>query len=134
MLIPIFSPGLRKLSGEETLAYARIRAIDNDFKRTNRQRTVLNAIFNQMKGLSITELYKLVEKSLPLVTTDMTDSEILSYILDLAPIMSQLDVVSQRIPMDGGYAFASIDRKSVLYLNSQNLEKNKQLLLETIGG
>lgn len=127
------SKGINHLSGEQALHYARIRAIDNDFKRTNRQRTVLNALFNQMKDLSMKELYKFVESVLPLVTTDMSDSEILGYVLEIAPILSGLEVTSQRIPMDGAYAFASIDRKSVLYLNPDNLEKNKQLLIDTIG-
>jgi len=127
------SKGANHLTGAQALQYARIRAIDNDFKRTNRQRTVLNALFSQVKNLSVSELYKFVEGVLPFVTTDMTDGEILGYVLEIAPILSDLQLVSQRIPMDGAYAFASIDKKSVLYLNPENLEKNKQLLIDTIG-
>jgi len=127
------SAGINHLNGKQTLEYARIRAIDNDFNRTSRQRKVLNLVFEKMKGLSVTELYKFAENILPLITTDMTDGEILKYVLEIAPVISGLTVVSQRIPMDGAYADAYIDQKCVLYISQENFEKNKQLLQSSIG-
>lgn len=127
------SKGVNTLNGEQALAYARIRYIDSDFNRTNRQRTVLNAVFEQLKDKSATELYNLALKILPLVTTDMKDSEIVELIYDMATILPEMTVVSQRIPIDDSYSFASIDGKSVLLLSPENLEKNKNFIKRTLG-
>lgn len=127
------SKGVNKLNGEQALAYARIRYIDSDFNRTNRQRTVLNAVFEQLKNKSATELYNLALKILPMVTTDMKDSEIVELIYDMATILPEMTVASQRIPIDDSYSFASIDGKSVLLLSPENLEKNKNFIKRTIG-
>lgn len=125
--------GKNHLNGEQALAYSRIRYLDNDFGRTSRQRTVLTALINKAKTLSVTELVNLAYGLMPMVSTDMTDSEIISRIMELASILPELQIVSQYIPAEGAYSFAWIDEKSVIYLNSENLEKNIQILKDTIG-
>ena len=45
--------GLNHLNGAEALMYARARKIDNDFGRTERQRKVLSAMYEQAKNLSV---------------------------------------------------------------------------------
>lgn len=125
--------GVNTLNGKQALAYSRIRYIDSDFNRTNRQRTVLNAVFEQLKHKSATELYNLALEILPLVTTDMEDSQIVELIYDMATILPELTVVSQRVPIDDAYSFASIDGKSVLLMSPANLEKNKNFIKRTLG-
>lgn len=125
--------GVNTLNGQQALAYSRIRYIDSDFNRTNRQRTVLNAVFEKMKSKSAAELYNLALEILPIVTTDMKDSEIVDLIYDMATILPEMTVVSQRVPIDDSYSFASIDGKSVLLLSPANLEKNKKFIKQTIG-
>ena len=125
--------GLQTLNGTEALRYSRIRSIDSDFNRTSRQRTVLNALVEKAKGMSTTELYNLMLKVLPMVTVDMKDSEILSLIFKVGPILSDLKIVSQRIPLDDTYSFASIDGKSVLLLSPSGLKKNKEFIQQTLG-
>ena len=47
--------GMNHLDGEKALEYARIRKVgDGDFERTDRQRRVLTAVFDEMKNISIT--------------------------------------------------------------------------------
>ena len=73
------SAGLQTLNGEEALAYSRIRYSGNgDYERTERQRTVLNSLFNKMATLSVTEVPKYLGKILPFVETSLSNSEILS--------------------------------------------------------
>lgn len=73
------SAGLQTLNGEKALAYSRIRYSGNgDYERTERQRTVLNALFNKMATLSITEVPKYLGEILPFVETSLSNSEILS--------------------------------------------------------
>lgn len=47
----ITTAGKYHLDGAKALAYSRIRKIDSDFERTDRQRTVLFALFNKVKTL-----------------------------------------------------------------------------------
>mgnify|MGYP002734953763 CR=1 FL=1 len=91
--------GSNCLTGKQALDYSRIRVIGMDFGRTNRQRTVLLSLFNKIKSLSWLEMYPLLNKILPLVTTDMTDDEILTYAKELLVILPELEIVSQRFSL-----------------------------------
>ncbi|MDZ7542580.1 LytR family transcriptional regulator, partial [Clostridium perfringens] len=52
----ITSAGNQVLNGKQALAYSRIRyASGGDYKRTERQRTVVDAIFNKLKDTTLTE-------------------------------------------------------------------------------
>ena len=118
--------GMNHLTGEQALAYSRIRSVGNaDFERTERQRIVLNTLFNECKGLSVRELNNLLQKLLPHLTTDMTNSEILGYAVDLFPMLSDMTVKTQRVPADGTFSYAYIDGMDVLKVD---LQANKELL------
>ncbi len=120
--------GTNHLNGSQALAYSRIRYIGNgDFGRTNRQRTVLNALIEKAKTMSITELNSLLRELLPLLTTDMKDSDILSCAAQLFALLPQLTLNTVRLPADGAYTMTMIDGMSVLL---PDLEKNRQILKE----
>ena len=125
--------GTNLLTGKQALKYSRIRKLDSDFGRTNRQRIVLNALVEKAKSLNATQLYDLVNTFLPLVRTDMTDTDIAKLMLELIPILPELTITNQSIPYGDAYQFASIDGKSVIVLNDENLKKNLERLKETIG-
>lgn len=121
------SEGMNHLTGEAALAYSRIRALDNDFGRTARQRTVLTAVLQKAKTLSLGELNGLLKTILPMLTTDLTNAEILNYTLDLFPLLSGLKIKTERIPVDGSYQNASIREMAVLV---PNLETNYNVLVD----
>jgi len=66
----------------------------------------------------------------PMVVTDMSNADILSLAMELAPMLSELSVVTQRIPADGEYDSVMIDGMAVLL---PDLEANRQILVDTIG-
>ena len=69
--------GTYNLTGEQALAYARIRyAEGGDYKRTERMRDVLTAVVNKVKTFDISRLNKLVDMLLPKVYTNLTSSDI----------------------------------------------------------
>lgn len=123
--------GMNHLTGEQALAYCRDRFSDptSDFGRTARQRKVLSAMLESCKKLSVLELNDLLQKLLDMniMTTDMTNNQIMSYSKNILPILSQLKVKNLRIPADGTYS----DDGSCLV---PNIEKNKQLLAEAMSG
>ena len=123
------STGMNHLDGEAALAYSRIRYIGTDFGRTNRQRTVLTALIEQSKNLRLKELRILVQEVLGLITTDMTNDQILDLTLECFPLLNELQVQTQYVPAEGTYQFASIRGMSVIVAD---MNANRQLLMDTI--
>ena len=117
--------GVCHLDGDHALMYARIRKIDSDFQRTSRQRKVLNAIFNNIRNCSVPELLGLVDEILPILTTDMTNSDIMSLAIKYAPAVAGLKIDTHSVPSDGNYKAAMIRGMAVkvpdLYLNKKKI-------------
>ncbi|WP_194191055.1 LCP family protein [Clostridium chrysemydis] len=128
-------PGKQNLNGEEALAYSRIRhATGGDYQRTNRQRTVLDAIFNKVKNISITEIPGFIDSFLPYVKTNMSSSELIGLATDVIPLMSN-GLESARFPLNG-YCEGKIinkvwylvfDRKTTLKQIQDYIYENKAL-------
>lgn len=99
----VTSSGMLHLNGIQAVAYQRIRYVGNaDFERTSRQRRVLQAIFTQMKSLSIGEVNTLLNEILPLVTHNVDQMTMLKLVAQIPAILSY-DAVENRIPYDGMY-------------------------------
>lgn len=124
--------GMNHLTGSQALAYSRIRDIGDDFARTGRQRTVLMALIDAATKMPSTELYGLVQTLLPLFSTDMSKGQILGLAVDMLPMITELELVSQRIPMDGQFSYAKIEGNDVIYLSSSNYNKCRELLAKTM--
>lgn len=124
--------GLQQLTGEQALWYARIRALDADadFSRTNRQRKLIDAMIQKYKNSSLTTVLSLLEEILPMVTTDMSQSQILGYVKELFPLLAKANIVSQRIPADGAYTTPYIRNMSVVLAD---MDAARKLLEETLG-
>ncbi len=123
--------GKNQLNGGQALAYARIRKIgDGDFDRTDRQRKVIAALIDKCKDMNLTQMKELLEEALPLLTTDLTDREILSYMVALLPMFTNMEIQTQRIPADGAYRYAWIREMSVLL---PDLEANREILKNCMG-
>ena len=75
--------GTQTLNGTQALAYGRIRYIDSDYKRTERMRTVINAVFNKVKKMSVTEMNNFANKILPEIHTNIPKSEITKVMTDV---------------------------------------------------
>lgn len=80
---PIRQSGSVLLTGEQAVGYARIRKIDSDNMRAQRQRNVLNAIFEKMKGKSSLEYAEFIRQLLPNVETSLDYGDLMG----LATIM-----------------------------------------------
>lgn len=121
--------GYNHLSGGQALFYSRIRYVgNNDFERTERQRTVLLALINGIKNKGAGELVSLAWEMLPMFRTDMTNAQIFDYIPTLLPMLSG-DIANQRIPVDGTYELTWVGPYDVVL---PDYETNKAYLWETL--
>ena len=101
--------GTYNLNGEKALDYARIRSIDNDFNRTARQRKLVTSLINKCKTKSVAELNEVIKTILPLVITDMTNEEITSCVVEVVPMLLDLKIVSNQVPVEGTYRFDMLE-------------------------
>ena len=69
-------PGLQVLDGVQAVAYCRIRYVGLDYQRTERQRTVLSAMFTKMKAAGPSTWLKMMDEILPQVSTTLSGTEI----------------------------------------------------------
>ncbi len=74
--------GVYHLDGTQALNYARIRKFGDDWGRTARQRTVLQALMKRAKTMDISTLNNVLYEVFPNVKTNMTDGEMAGYILN----------------------------------------------------
>lgn len=94
--------GLNHFDGYTALQYARLRAIDNDWQRIVRQRTVIQAVLDQIQHASVTELDDLLNTVLPLVQTNFTKSEIAALLVQLPGFLG-VEADQMSLPVDGTY-------------------------------
>lgn len=80
----ITKAGKQTLDGVQAVAYSRIRYTSGgDYKRTERMRDVIEAMFRKLKTKSIGEINNLMDKILPKVYTNISASSIVAMIPDL---------------------------------------------------
>lgn len=90
------------LNGRQTLAYARVRYVDNDFARTERQRTVIQKLTEKLRGKSATEIAALAVNLISNVSTNMD----LNTIIEIAVKVLSSGVTNMetlRLPSNGTY-------------------------------
>ena len=124
--------GVHTLSGKEALWFSRFRGTaTGDLARSSRQRIVLTTLLNEYKNKSLTELLSLVDDILPMVTTDLTQKEILGYAKDFFPMLATAEICSYRIPVDGSFSYAKISGMEVIVPNiTKNADELHRILSE----
>ena len=81
----ITSTGRQKLDGVQAVAYSRIRyTAGGDYKRTERMRTVVEAMLSKAKTLGVGQLNSFADTILPRIRTNISSSEIWGLVPKLA--------------------------------------------------
>lgn len=125
--INITKSGKQSLSGNQAVAYSRIRYTGNgDFERTERQRRVLYEVFKKAKDAEIISLTNLALQILPLVETSMESKLILDMISDYFKA-GEMAFEQERFPIDGYYWSDMIDR---IYYLKYDTEATKQQVID----
>ena len=76
--------GTQTLEGVQAVSYGRIRkGVGDDFKRTERMRTVITLVMEKMKGMSFGELKDIIDMMTPQVQTNLSMGNILGLAIRL---------------------------------------------------
>ena len=121
--------GPNHLDGTQALAYSRIRKLDSDFGRTQRQRNVLVSLMEEYKSASMQEMLHVTDEFLNQSTSDHSDEELIGLALELYSMMPEYEIITHRVPADGTYSYETIRSMSVVDIDfEENLEMLSELL------
>ncbi len=123
------------LNGYQALCYARIRKLDSDFQRTERQQKIISAILQKVKGdlnpAGIPKLLETAKSVAPYIETTLSEGDVLSLLLSMSSCVAKSGgdinsiMVSAQLPFEGTWWYSSEwDGSSI----SIDLEANKAQL------
>ena len=116
------------LSGLQAMTYARIRDLDNDFGRMQRQRRVLAAIGERVASLEPEAQTAFIRTCIQNTSTNIGASEILSMSASaLAHGITGIETLT--LPLKGTYVFESLEGMSVLLSEEKMLSRNARSFL-----
>lgn len=123
--------GLLNLNGKQALGFVRNRSYaDGDFTRTGHQREVIEQLISKALDMSISEIDGLLDEFLPSITTNMTELELMSLIVNM-PSYKNYGVNQIGVPVSGSYSGAMINGMSILQID---FEKNITAITDAIYG
>ena len=119
------------LNGNQATAYARIRKIDSDYVRVERQRTVLMAMAKKiMSGANASNVISVIDVLLEYVDTNISLLELMS--LARVGLSADLENIQEmRLPADGTYESGMFGN---VWCIKPDFKKNARLLEEFIYG
>ena len=125
--------GRQLLNGAQTRGYCQIRKIDNDFARTARQRKVINVLLQKAKHMDLSTMLAIADEILPMVNTNLSNSEILVYLTRAIPMLKN-PVTQRMIPIENEAGTSYIGR---IYVGGREMyrvdfDKNIRALLDFI--
>lgn len=123
-------PGLNVMNGNASLMYCRMRYLDNDLYRTQRQRKVIKAVIGQAAKTNLFKLMDIVRQVVPNIRTDISRNELLSLGAGAALKFLRYDIAQMQIPAAGTWWDESIDGiGDVIVFNA---ESNEEALKEFV--
>ena len=126
-----FRVGTNHLNGEQALAYARLREIDTDWTRIQRQRRVVQAAWDRVADMSVLELNNLLNEIFPMVQTNLTEAD-LAQLLLVAPGLRGATAEQMTIPKEHTYgSMVGMDGRSMFAVD---FDLNSRALQEFIYG
>lgn len=98
-----YEDGVVRMDGATALSFARLRAIDSNWRRVERQRKVIMAVVDELKDSSFSELNDLLNVVLPMIHTNMSKKDIAGLML-YAPQFFQSEFDQMTVPRQGKYS------------------------------
>lgn len=133
------STGLQTLDGVQATSYCRIRYTQgDDFKRTERQREVLETIAKKAKTMSASQLDSIVKAVFPMCATNMTVDQLLGFAADalsyniVGTTGFPFDVTTDSVGSAGSCVIPIDMEKNVVQLHKYMFETENYTPSETV--
>ncbi len=89
------------LNGRQAVAYARIRKVDSDYKRSERQVEVLRSLMDQFMSLSAIGKASAMDDILSAITTNISQEQIENYATQFLPSLPNATIEYMQLPIQG---------------------------------
>ena len=99
----LVQPGRQVLTGLQTMSFARIRKLDSDFMRVQRQQKVIIAIYRKLCTLDTLSLTGIITSYIGKVGTNVTLARAASLVASVLA-RGDIDIRTLRIPADGAFS------------------------------
>ena len=116
--------GVQILNGSQALAYSRIRYIDSAYERDNRQRTVIEALYNKFANGSSDNIMEIANEVLRYTKTNMAPLEIVS-IANKAIKIKDTDFDQVEFPFEEARKDSNISEKGWVIEWDKDYNKDK---------
>jgi LCP family protein required for cell wall assembly len=127
----VTNSGNQTLNGQQAVAYGRVRTVGNhDFERTERQRNMLDSLFNKLKDTSPLKYPSMVSSITPYLETSMNNGAMMSMANKIVSY-GKNGIDETRLPIDGTWWE---DTSEVVYYLRWDKEKNLNHLHNFIYG
>ena len=77
------SEGVYTLNGAQALSYSRIRKIDSDFARMDRQNAVITAAIAKMKTMNPADIINVISDMMPYINTNLSNNQIKTLLAEM---------------------------------------------------
>ncbi len=112
--------GMNYLNGDRSLVYMRIRKIDSDFKRTERQRKVIEAVAKKIVAeKNLSEILDLTEFAFGLIKTNISFPELTGAVTNIATVALKrgIDIQTQHVPYSDAYQYKYYNGMAIVSFN-----------------
>lgn len=75
--------GVYTLNGAQALSYSRIRKIDSDFARMDRQNAVITAAIAKMKTMNPADIINIISDMMPYINTNLSNNQIKTLLAEI---------------------------------------------------
>lgn len=119
------------LNGKEALWYCRIRKLDSDFMRTERQRKVMTALIGNCKRTNPLKLYQILGDVVSQIETDMSPATLTFLAMNGLLRYLHYDIEQGSVPAEGTWKSKKINGQSVLSVDlGANIEYLEEFIYE----
>lgn len=123
--------GTNHLNGRMALKYARLRSIDSDWQRIQRQREVVQSAILRLRTMNLADANALIDELMTLVRTNLTE-EVITELLFLLPRLPNATLQQKTIPEAGTYGgMTGMGGRSLF---SVDFQVNSEILHEFLYG
>ena len=124
--VPVVNEGMNHFTGGATLWYCRIRYLDDDFHRTQRQRKVISAIIDKVTHTSPVKLMSVIDEVMPMITSSLSRNDLLSLGLGSLTKFLHYDIEQHQVPAKGTWTNANVYGSGAVL--KMDIEENTRLL------
>ncbi|MDI9497769.1 MAG: LCP family protein [Bacillota bacterium] len=94
--------GLLHMNGRQAIAFARMRYLDSDYARMERQRHVIDLAYQKLKGANLLQLISVAKAGFDMISTNLSDVDLTLMLTGLVPRMTS-QIQSMQVPIAGSF-------------------------------